>query len=66
VLDLLVELMDSALGRAAHAEVRQVTREAEDVLVRNGRVERVDAEASDGLGVRVRVGGGWGSPRPAR
>jgi TldD protein len=60
VLDTLVALMDGARGHAGYAEARFVARDREDVLVRNGGVDRVDAQAVEGLGVRVRVGGGWG------
>ncbi|MDP9399534.1 MAG: hypothetical protein M3P39_00965, partial [Actinomycetota bacterium] len=60
MLDTLVALMDGARGHAGYAEARFVARDREDVLVRNGGVDRVDAQAAEGLGVRVRVGGGWG------
>src|SRR3954468_5042463 len=60
MLDLLVELMAVADGRCAYAEARPLARVEEDVSVRNGRVESVGLEESEGIGVRVRVGGGWG------
>ena len=60
MLDLLVELMAKAHGRGVYAEARHVARDAELVRVRNGRVDSVEADASDGIGVRVRVGGAWG------
>src|SRR3954468_14705137 len=60
MLDLLVELMAVADGRCAYAEARPLARVEEDVSVRNGRVESVGHDASEGIGVRVRVGGGWG------
>jgi TldD protein len=60
VLDLLTDVVDLASGRCAYAEARRVATEDERLLVRNGEVERVETDASDGIGVRVRVGGGWG------
>jgi TldD protein len=60
MLDLLTELMARAPRRCTYAEARHVTTDSEDVLVRGGRVEQVDSEFVGGIGVRVRVGGGWG------
>jgi len=60
VLDLLTDVVDRAAGRCAYAEARRVATEDEALLVRNGEVDRVETTASDGIGVRVRVGGGWG------
>jgi TldD protein len=61
MLDLLTELMARApTRRCTYAEARQVTTDHEDVLVRNGRVEQIDSESADGIGVRVRAAGGWG------
>ncbi|MGI9100636.1 MAG: TldD/PmbA family protein [Solirubrobacteraceae bacterium] len=60
MLDLLTGLMASAPKRCAYAEARHVATDSEGVLVRNGHVEQVDSDASGGIGVRVRVGGGWG------
>jgi TldD protein len=59
-LDLLTELMAQTPQRCAYAEARHVATDNEHVLVRNGHVEQVEHESSDGIGVRVRVGGGWG------
>ena len=59
-LALLVELCGLAEGRCAYAEARYVRRVDEQLGVRNGAVERADLGASEGIGVRVRVGGGWG------
>jgi TldD protein len=60
VLDLLVDLVAKAEGRCAYAEARHVATSAEDLAVRNGRVDDVSSSESAGVGVRVRIGGGWG------
>ena len=60
MLDLLVDLVDLAAGRCAYAEARHVSTDDERILVRNGQVERVDAQSGEGIGVRVRVGGALG------
>jgi len=43
-----------------YAEARHVDRVGEEVAVRNGAVDRVESDASAGLGIRVRVAGAWG------
>jgi len=58
--DLLQELMAKAEGSCAYAEARQVHTRSEDASVLNGSVEEVTAGESEGIGVRVRIGGGWG------
>ena len=60
MLDALVETMDRAAGRCDYADARRVVRAGERIDTRNGEVETVDVGESDGIGVRVRVGGGWG------
>jgi TldD protein len=60
ILDLLTGLMDTAQRRCAYAEARHVDRRDEALSVRAGRVDDIVASASEGIGVRVRVGGGWG------
>jgi TldD protein len=60
VLDVLVQTMERASGRCDYADARRVIRAAEHVGVRNGEVEAIGVEESDGVGVRVRVGGAWG------
>jgi TldD protein len=60
MLDLLTELMDSARGRATYAEARHVAARSEAIAVLAGQVDAIDSSASEGIGVRVRVGGGWG------
>ena len=52
--------MEVVPDRVSYAEARGVARHTESVLVRDGRLERVDDDASEGVGVRVRVGSAWG------
>ena len=59
-LALVVELMAAAEGRCSYADARFVRRVDESLGVRNGAVERADLDSSEGIGVRVRVGGAWG------
>jgi TldD protein len=60
VLDLLTDLLSRAEGRCAYAEARHVERVEEELAVRNGRIEGAGRDGSEGVGVRVRVGGAWG------
>ncbi|MGI8802568.1 MAG: TldD/PmbA family protein [Solirubrobacteraceae bacterium] len=60
VLDLLTEALGAAPVRCAYAEARHVATDTEGVLVRNGRVAQVESDTMAGIGVRARVGGGWG------
>jgi TldD protein len=60
MLDLLTGLMDAATGRCAYAEARHVDARSEAIAVLSGHVDAIDSAASEGIGVRVRVGGGWG------
>ncbi|HEY7618463.1 MAG TPA: TldD/PmbA family protein [Solirubrobacteraceae bacterium] len=60
MLDLLTELMDAARGRCAYAEARHIEARSEAIAVLSGNVDAIDSSASEGIGVRVRVGGGWG------
>src|SRR6476469_529791 len=60
MLDLLTELMAVADGRCTYAEARHVDTRAEMLAVRGGRIDTIDATTSEGIGVRVRVGGAWG------
>lgn len=60
MLDLLTELMEAARLRGVHAEARHVARTEERLLVRDGRVDRVDTATTEGIGVRVRANGAWG------
>jgi TldD protein len=60
MLDLLTDLMISAEGRCAYAEARHVDVRSEAIAVLSGRIDAIDSSASEGIGVRVQVGGGWG------
>jgi TldD protein len=60
VLDLLTDLVAKADGRCAYAEARHVATDTEDLAVRNGQVDDISSSTAEGIGVRVRVGGGWG------
>jgi TldD protein len=51
----------AALGAgASYADARVVVRRSQVVGIRNGRVERLDDQETEGIGVRVLVGGAWG------
>jgi len=60
MLDLLTDLMGKAAGRCAYADARHVAARAEGLSVRNGRVDDVSIAETEGIGIRVRVGGAWG------
>ncbi len=60
VLDLLTEAIARAPARCAYAEARHVATDTESLLVRNGRIGQIESDTVAGVGVRVRVGGGWG------
>ncbi len=60
LIDLVTELMQDVPASCAYAEARGVARHSESVLVRDGRLERVDDDRSEGIGVRVRSGSAWG------
>ena len=60
VLELLTDAIAAAPVRCSYAEARHVATDDESILVRNGHVAQVDSDSTAGIGVRVRVGGGWG------
>jgi TldD protein len=60
VHDLVGDLLDAVPAGCELAEARVVTRRQESIGVRNDAVEWLEHEASEGLGVRVRLGGAWG------
>ena len=60
MLDLLTDLTSSVPRRASYAEARHVADVREALAVRNGEIDTAAHEASEGIGVRVRVGGAWG------
>jgi TldD protein len=53
--------IDAATGAGAeYADARAVLKRDQLVATKNGRVERVSDSESEGIGVRVLVGGAWG------
>jgi TldD protein len=61
VRDLCGAAVDAALGGgAAYADARAVFRRSQSVSAKNGRVDTVNDVESEGIGVRVLVGGAWG------
>jgi TldD protein len=52
--------MSAAEGRCVYAEARHVVTVEQRAGVRNGRVEVASHDETDGIGVRVRLGGAWG------
>ena len=60
MLDLLTSVLAHAPARCSYAEARHVATDEQALLVRNGAVDHVDSVSADGVGVRVRAGGGWG------
>jgi TldD protein len=60
MLELLTDLMIAAEGRCAYAEARHVDVRSEAIAVLSGRIDDIDSSTSEGIGVRVQVGGGWG------
>ena len=52
--------MDSAARRAEYADARFVHTCAQKLSTRNGALDQLDLHESEGIGVRVRVGGAWG------
>ena len=58
--DLLKDLMDLARSRAEYADARWVRTRSERLATRNGALDSLDSDESEGIGVRVRVAGCWG------
>src|SRR5213078_357708 len=59
------ELCDEAVAAAlaagaSYADARIVVRRNQTVATRNQRVDRLDDTETEGIGVRVLVGGAWG------
>jgi TldD protein len=52
--------MDAAAGRAEYADARFVRTQSEHLATRNGAIDRAESDDSQGIGVRVRLGGSWG------
>jgi TldD protein len=61
VRDLCHLAVDAATGAgASYADARAVVTRAQSVATKNANVEAVSDVESEGIGVRVLVGGGWG------
>jgi TldD protein len=61
VRELCEHAVAAALGAGAdYADARVVVRRAQVIGTRNRRVERLDDAETEGIGVRVLVGGAWG------
>jgi TldD protein len=60
MLDILQATVDAAAGRCAYAEARHVHTREEHLAIHDELVDAVDAAESEGIGVRVLVGGAWG------
>jgi TldD protein len=61
VRELCEHAVAAALGAgASYADARVVVRRSQVVGTRNQRVERLDDSETEGIGVRVLVGGAWG------
>ena len=58
--DELQDLMGAATARADYAEARHVRAREEAISTRNGAIDEVEGSESEGVGIRVRVGGAWG------
>jgi TldD protein len=53
--------VDAALGAgASYADARAIVRRSQSVGTKNGRVETLSDGETEGIGVRVLVGGAWG------
>ncbi len=52
--------MAAAGGRADYADARHVHTRTERISTRNRRLDEMERHESEGIGVRVRVGGAWG------
>jgi TldD protein len=57
---LLEDLMDAAARHADYADVRHVATRREQLSTRNGALDELDSDESDGIGLRVRIGAAWG------
>jgi TldD protein len=60
MLDLLMDVLARVPARCSYAEARHVATDEQELLVRNGSVDSIGNTSADGVGVRVRMGGGWG------
>lgn len=59
--------VDRAMRRgASYADIRIVSTEREDILVRNGQIAEMDLSEDIGFGIRVLVNGAWGFASSAK
>jgi TldD protein len=58
--NILQAIVDSAAVHADYADVRHIRTRSESIHTRNGGVARAAADQSEGIGIRVRIGGAWG------
>jgi TldD protein len=66
-LDLARQAVDSARAAGAdYADARWVSQESESFSVKNQEMEGIDRSISEGVGIRVLVGGYWGFAATAR
>lgn len=67
MLELAKRAVEAARAAGAdYADARYVREETESLTVRNQEMEGIDRTTSEGLGVRVLVGGRWGFAATAR
>lgn len=57
--DLLIDLVGAAPGGVSYLDARHVSLQEEELAVRNGELATLETSATEGIGVRVRAGGGW-------
>jgi TldD protein len=58
--ELLLDLLDAAARHADYADARHVVTRRERLGTRNGTLDELHSDESEGVGIRVRVGGAWG------
>src|ERR687891_754700 len=59
--DICRQAIEAALGAGAdYADARAIVRRSQLVTTKNGEVETVTDRETEGIGVRVLVGGAWG------
>ena len=58
--DLLERITDAASARADYVDARWVRSEHETLATRNRRLDESARGTAEGIGLRVRIGGGWG------
>ncbi len=58
--ELLLDLLEAAARHADYADARHVVMRRERLATRNGTLDELHSAESEGVGIRVRVGGAWG------